>query len=78
MMISKFSQKIYFSPQTSHIISIRSLYIFSIQFWYKKIFLLFLIFGLREERERLLDSSGKKKISLTLILTIKTVDLCIK
>jgi hypothetical protein len=61
MMISKFSQKVYFSPQTLHIISIQSLDIFSIQFWYKKIFLLFLIFGLREERERSLDSSGRKR-----------------
>jgi hypothetical protein len=52
MMISKFSQKIYFSPQTSHIISIRSLYIFSIQFWYKKnIFVIFNIWFERGKRE---------------------------
>jgi hypothetical protein len=37
-MISKFSQKINFRPQTSYIIPIMSVNTFSIQFWYKSFF----------------------------------------
>ena len=52
---------------------------FSIQLWYKKLFLLFLVNGLGEERERSSDSSGKeRKMSLTQISVTKTVDLCVK
>jgi len=52
---------------------------FSIQLWYKNLFLLFLVNSLGEERERSSDSSGKKrKMSLTQISVTKMVDLCVK
>jgi hypothetical protein len=48
----KVLKKDHFSPQTSHIIPICFLNIFSIQLWYKNLFLLFFfVLGLREERE---------------------------
>ena len=51
----KVLKKDHFSPQTSHIIRICFLNIFSIQFWYKSLFLLFnVVFGLREARERVI------------------------
>jgi len=78
----KVLKKDHFSPQTSYIICICFLNIFSIQFWYKSLFLLFnFVLGLREarERERLLDSNGKeRKILLLSILVIKMIDFYVK
>ena len=50
------------------IIQIQYLNIFSIQFWYKKLFLLFFNPWLREERDKMTDSSSReRKVSFTSI-----------
>jgi hypothetical protein len=78
----KVLKKDHFNLQTSHIICICFLNIFSIQFWYKNLFLSFnFVLGLREarERERLLDSNGKeRKILLLSILIIKMINFYVK
>jgi hypothetical protein len=75
-MISKFSQKVNFRPQTSYIIPIMSGNTFSIQFWYKSFFL---VHGLKVERERLSNSTSReRKLALAPITTTKIVDYCVK
>jgi hypothetical protein len=66
-MVSKFTQKIYFSFHTLKIIHIWYSNIFSIQFWYKIfLFFIFLVFSLRGKRERSPNYDDREgEISLT-------------
>jgi hypothetical protein len=66
VIVSKFSKKVHFCPQTSHIIPLLSLDIF-------------LIPDLKEKRDKLSNSGGEeRKTSLTLISITKTIDFYIK
>ena len=80
MMLSKLSQKNYFSPQTLQIILVQSLNSFSIQFWYKNyIFFIFLVSSLRKKREKMLNSNNREtKSRLTPISTTKMVNFSVK
>jgi len=78
MIVSKFTQNIYFILQTLQTIYIQSLNIFSIKIWHK-IFFLLLFSHWFNRGERSLESNNKKKKSVFLpIPTTKIVDLGVK